>query len=65
MKIERRCFRHFETSKCICYQQARALEVAVEIERSLMAECEKMIKENDKVSHLQSVNVTFNREVTT
>ncbi len=43
----------------------RALEAAADTEQSLRAECEKMRKEDDRLNNLQSVNVTFHREVTT
>ncbi len=35
------------------------------MEKSLKAECERMVKENDKLRYLQSQNVTIHREVTT
>ncbi len=43
----------------------RSLEAVADTEQSLRAECEKMRKENEKLNHLQSVNVTFHRDVTT
>ncbi len=42
----------------------RALEAAAEMEKSLIAECERMKDENDKLMKLNSANVTFHREVT-
>ncbi len=42
----------------------RTVEATAETEQSLRAECEMMRKENEKLNHLQSVNVTFDREVT-
>ncbi len=41
-----------------------ALEAAADMENFLRAECEEMRKENDRLNNLQSVNVTFHREVT-
>ncbi len=43
----------------------RALIAAADKEKSLRAECERMVKENDKLRSLQSQNVTIHREVAT
>ncbi len=43
----------------------RALIAVADNEKSLRAECERMVKENDKLRYLQSQNVIIHREVTT
>ncbi len=43
----------------------RALIATADKEKSLRAECERMIKENYKLRYLQSQNVTIHREVKT
>ncbi len=63
--FEPEVFDTLRQAKAFVIDKQRALEAAADTEKSLRAECEKMRKENDKLSHLQSVNVTFHREVTT
>ncbi len=57
--------RYHETSRCVLRRQERALMAAADNENSSRAECERMVKENDKLRYLQSPNVTIHREVTT
>ncbi len=45
-------------------ESQEALERANRNERSLILECEKMINENDKFKKLNSVNITFQRDIT-
>ncbi len=47
------------------YDKKRALLAAADKEKSLRAECERMVQENDNLRYLQSQNVTIHREVTT
>ncbi len=47
------------------YDKKNALLAAADKAKSLRAECERMVKENDKLIYLQSQNVTIHREVTT
>ncbi len=47
------------------YDKERALLAAADKEKFLRAECERMVKENDKLRYLQSQNVTIRREVST
>ncbi len=42
----------------------RALIETADMEKSLRAESERMVKENDKLRYLQSQNVTIHRDVT-
>ncbi len=46
------------------YDKKNPLLAVIEKEKSLRAECERMIKENDKLKYLQSQNVTIHSEVT-
>ncbi len=47
------------------YDKKNALLSNADKGKSLRAECERMVKENDKLKHLQSQNVTIHRELTT
>ncbi len=44
-------------------EKQQALKMACRNEQTLLLECEKMRDENNKLKKLNSVNVTFHREI--